>query len=350
MYRTAFPSGWATDRPENNTVYLEAILPREALGPVPVVLVLHYWGAADFSVERRVAAKLNRHGIGAVLLTLPYHMRRSPRGVPSGTLAIQPSPAKLRENILQCVWDVRRTLDWIETRPEFKPSQVGILGTSLGAIVSAASSAVDTRIGPQCYLIGGVDLAHIIWRSSRVGPVRDSLRSQGYTEETLRHELESVEPEPLLAASPRRPALVFAAKYDTIVPPAATEKLIAALGNPVVKELGTGHFGGLLAASPILNSQADFFASCFFGTAFRPRPLRAPTLRFGTKLTPGRGLEVFGGPLLLGNPRGLHLNAHFTPRSAALVPTYQLNQSLGIELAIMARRRVLPGISWSFVL
>ncbi|MCE9559927.1 MAG: hypothetical protein K8R88_13380 [Armatimonadetes bacterium] len=221
-------------------------------------------------------------------------LSRTPRGFASGALAIQPDPALLVRTMTQSVFDVRRTIDWIQTRPEFKRDQIGISGMSLGAIVAALVSGIDTRISAQCYMIGGVDLAHILWNSSRVVQVREALRKKGYTEASLREEIKTIEPEPLLAASPQRPALVIAARYDTIVPNGSTEKLIHALGNPIVEWLATGHIGGVFAASPILRSQSDFFASAFANRPYRTSSsLRAPTLRFGT-IGSSSGVEVFG--------------------------------------------------------
>lgn len=345
-----FPSAVLTATPENNTVYVEANLPADQLDPVPVVLILHYWGATDYLVERRMVSQLNRRGIGCVLMTLPYHMRRSPRGVPSGQLAVRPDPAALRETITQATMDVRRTIDWIESRPEFRPGAVGVSGTSLGAIIAAGAAAVDPRIGPQCYLIGGVDLAHILWRSSRVVAVRDELRRRGYSEESLREELASVEPEGLLKAAAARPALVVRAQFDTIIPAQSADRLIAALHNPAVENLDTGHFGGVLVARPILRSQTEFFANAFAGLGYRPRTLRAPTLRFGANLTPSEGAEVFGGINLFGDPAGANLSLHVSPRDLSLYPNFQLSKSVSIGLSIGVKKPVRPRLSWSFVL
>lgn len=44
------------------------------------------------------------------------------------------------------VWDVMRTLDWIETRPELDSKRVGCMGISGGGTCTQFSSALDTRI------------------------------------------------------------------------------------------------------------------------------------------------------------------------------------------------------------
>src|SRR5579862_3788084 len=65
-YTISFPSAMETPYPANNTVPLRILVPAGSEGPVPVVILLHYWGARDQKVERALAAELNRHHIAAV--------------------------------------------------------------------------------------------------------------------------------------------------------------------------------------------------------------------------------------------------------------------------------------------
>jgi hypothetical protein len=44
------------------------------------------------------------------------------------------------------VYDVMRTIDWIETRPELDSARVGCMGISGGGTCTQFSSALDTRI------------------------------------------------------------------------------------------------------------------------------------------------------------------------------------------------------------
>ena len=173
---------------------------------MPVVVVLHYWGASDQKAEVSLANDLLRRGIAAVLMPLPYHLSRTPAGYRSGQLAIQADPKVLVATMSQAVLDVRRTVDWIETRPEFDSRHIGIVGTSLGSLVAANSYGVESRFGPAAFVVGGADFAHIIWNSSRVVTQREDLRRRGYTEERMRDELKPIEPlEFLSARRARRP-------------------------------------------------------------------------------------------------------------------------------------------------
>src|SRR5262249_41888098 len=44
------------------------------------------------------------------------------------------------------VWDARRALDYLETRPEVDPSRIGMIGHSLGGQETLFTTAADTRI------------------------------------------------------------------------------------------------------------------------------------------------------------------------------------------------------------
>jgi len=44
------------------------------------------------------------------------------------------------------VWDARRALDYLETRPEVDVSSVGMIGHSLGGQETLSTTAIDTRI------------------------------------------------------------------------------------------------------------------------------------------------------------------------------------------------------------
>jgi hypothetical protein len=142
---------------------------------------------------------------------------------------------------------------------------------------------------------------------------------------------------------------VIGARYDTIVPASCTEELIQVLVDPTVQWLDTGHFGGVLAARTILNSQSEFFASEFAGIRYsKTKVLRAPTLRFGVLASGGEGIEVFGGAVLGKSKSGFSVSLLVSPRQFRLFPAYDLDQSLQIGLSLGTR--ITPTLAWSFVL
>jgi dienelactone hydrolase len=335
----------------NNTYTIKAYVPLRS-APVPVAILLHYWGAADNELEASEAKMLNDKGIAAVVIPLPYHLGRTPESYKSGQLAITSDISRFSETMEQSVLDVRRVIDWIQSRKEFNPDEIAVGGTSLGSLVAILAFGVDERIKAASFMLGGVDLAHILWRSSAVTQQRDSLRRRGYTEEKVRLELEPVEPSRFLRKDDPRPTFVIGAKHDTVIPPESTDQLIALLNDPEVLWLDTGHYGGFVVQNRILRTIARFFEDTLNGKDFEaPKTFYSPTIRLGFNYNPDSQLQVAAGldvwhtgphdegfASILGTPRGIQ----------GFVG-YRLSKELAIG-ASLTRKRTTWGIFWSIVL
>lgn len=351
VYRQRFPSAYITNAPENDQVHLSVFVPNRG-GPVPVVVLLHYWGASDLRAERAQALRLARVGIGTVILELPYHLSRAPKGTRSGELAVVPDVDRLKSTMVQSVWDVRRAVDWIETRKEFEGQSIGLAGTSLGGIVGALAFSVEPRFTSFCSMLGGADLAEILWSSSRLVRERDRLRRQGYNRERLREALAVIEPKNYRRPEDVRPTFVIAAKYDTIVPRPAHEALIRALDKPEVLWLQTGHYGGFFVQGSLMGVATDFFAKTLRGEAFTaPKRLYAPTLRITASANAGSGLQVGLGLDFWRNNDNASLfgTAMLTPKGLEAFVGTEISTGLNLGLSVQ-RRRTVPALLWSFVL
>jgi hypothetical protein len=267
-------------------------------------------------------------------------------------MAVEPNVAKLKNTMLQSVLDVRRAVDWIETRPEFRHDQIGISGTSLGALVTALAFAVEPRFAASCYMLGGVDIAHIIWHSSRIVEQREDLRRQGYTEDRLREELVDIEPMTYLKHADMRPSFAIAAKFDTVVPPADAEKLMGSLGNVQSTWLDTGHYGGALVQAKLVNTVARFFAQTFRGVDFNaPDSLYAPTIRWGIGLNDETGLQVMAGIDIwrLKANGETFASVMITPQGGQGFLGQTVSKNLAVGVAV-TRKRTTWGVLWSIVL
>ncbi|HEY3783500.1 MAG TPA: prolyl oligopeptidase family serine peptidase [Fimbriimonadaceae bacterium] len=351
-FAVTFPSAIQTQYPENNVVPVRILMPALHDHPLPVVVVLHYWGATDQREDQELARELNARGIAAALVTLPYHLTRSPKGHRSGSLAVQPDTASLIQMMTQSVLDVRRAIDFLETRKEFEHDQIGIAGTSLGSLVSILTYALDSRIKSAAFLLGGVDLADIIWHSSRVVQVRETLRHKGYTEARLETELASIEPLKYLKDRKTGDTFVIGGRYDTVVPPNDTKKLIDALPNAKVLMLDTGHYGGIFVEKRLLRTVADFFGKEFQGSKYAP-PMRlfAPTLRIGAILDSGDGFQLAAGIDLFkfGKKVPFFSSILATPKGLNLFAGFGIGQGFAIG-GFATTRKVSAGIWWSTVL
>lgn len=350
-YLVTFPSALVSGYPENDQVPLRVFMPANRTGRVPAVVVLHYWGATDLRVERTLAQELNRVGVAAAVMTLPYHLSRAPAGTRSGQMAIQPDPDKLRGLMVQAVMDTRRTIDYLATRPEIDLGHLGIFGTSLGALVASGSYGVDPRYTDASFLLGGVDLAGILWSSSRVVSQREALRKRGFTEDRLREALADIEPSTLLKRRTEGTTFVVGAKFDTVIPRAKTEQLIADVPDPKVLWIDTGHYGGIFVQRRLMRLVAKFFSEEFVGRTFQaPDRLYAPTVRIGLRYGT-TGVDVTAGvDVWHFDSRGRSFaNAMVTPRGVNLFIGQNVSSGLSVG-GFVSTRGAGVGLFWSTVL
>lgn len=351
-YTTSFTSAFVSVEQINNTVPLRVFIPKTPQGRAPVAIILHYWGARDIKVERSLADQLARRGVAAIIMTLPYHLARAPEGTRSGQLAIQPDPEKLKATMNQAAMDVKRTVDFIESRAELDSTRVGIVGTSLGALVSSLAYGVEPRITRAAFVLGGADLAEILWNSSLVVEARDALRSRGFTLDRIRIDLTSVEPLTYLDSRRSSSAFVIAGKYDTVMPTRSTQALISAFDGPKVLWLDTGHYGGIFVQSRILKEVATYFQTEFSGKTYEPpKRIFAPTLRIGVQGSIPRGLDIgVGIDIWKSNQRGDILGIGLlTPRGPQLFLGARISNGLTIGVSGWSNG-VQIGILWSRVL
>ncbi len=351
-YSETFPSAVHSIYPENNIVPLRITIPADADRAVPAVIILHYWGATDLQVEDELAREINDRGMAAIIVTLPYHLARTPKGSRSGKMAIVPDSGKMIETMTQSVYDVRRTIDFLETRPEIDHSKIGVAGISLGSIVATLAYGIDDRLKFGAFMLGGADLAHIIWHSSRVVEVREELRHRGYTESKLREELDSIDARRFLSSRPGDHTLVIGGKYDTVVPKSDTQKLIDALPGCQVLWLDTGHYGGVFVEKRILRTAADFFSKCFAGQSYlAPSHLYAPTLRIGAIADTLSGLQIAAGiDLFKPGPKSIFMSTILvTPRGLKLFAGFPLGAGLAVG-GFASPKGLSVGGWWSIVL
>jgi hypothetical protein len=306
--RGTFPSSYATQHPENQTVPAILFLPANPkfTAPYPIVITLHYLGASNLDTERSLAHQLNRRGIAAAALVLPFHMSRATPDTTPSALLVDADPMKLDALMVQGVQDTRRLLDQVLLRPDVSKNDVGIAGVSLGSLIAEMVYGVDPRVTHAAFILGGENFAHILWHSSVAITSRRELRAKGFNEQKLAEAVAPVEPKTYLETrvSTSPPAkgslLVVGGRFDTVMPVADTKALITTLGNPPSIWLDTGHYGGVFIQRRMLGEVANFFEDFSTGQTFTPpTSVRAPTLRlFAQGATPtgfdiGVGYDVF---------------------------------------------------------
>src|SRR5207302_7044524 len=66
-----------------------------------------------------------------------------------------------RDMIVQTVVDLRRGIDYLQTRSDIDPARIGYVGFSMGGILGSVVAGVDTRIQAPVLALAGGDFARI---------------------------------------------------------------------------------------------------------------------------------------------------------------------------------------------
>jgi dienelactone hydrolase len=133
----------------------------EAQGKLPAVIVLHGTGG-NKEGQKSWLVELAKRGIIGLAIDARYHGERAggAKGSSAYVAAItrawrtpkdQPSEHPF---YYDTCWDLWRTLDYLQTRPDVDPERLGMLGTSMGGIETWLAASVDERVKVAVPLIG----------------------------------------------------------------------------------------------------------------------------------------------------------------------------------------------------
>ncbi|MEM9254335.1 MAG: hypothetical protein AAGA91_02745 [Pseudomonadota bacterium] len=189
--------------------------------------------------------------------------------------------AKASARFRAAVIDIRRLLDWAETRPEIDSSRMGLIGFSMSAVVAANVAGNDSRVQTAVYVMGGALPWDILTECGvPAGFMGKRVTSNlGWSQEHLRDYLR----EALSFGDPARwkgryrpdKTLIVEGTKDTCMPAKSRETLWRATGRPERIRLPYNHWQPFLAMTPVglnlLNN--DIFA--FLDRELLPAPLQA---------------------------------------------------------------------------
>ncbi len=184
-YRVQFPSAAPSGVERNDRVHLDFFEPTTP-PPYPLALYLHGWKVNRPLPQRHLCKALAKSGFGTMLMTLPYHGERTPRGERGGERGgerfLHIGLGALLRTFHQAVVDARRSIDWARWSPRVAndAAPVLLLGESMGSIFANIVGGVDHRIGRLVLLISGGNLIRIVARGRFLHPLRNSLAEHGY--------------------------------------------------------------------------------------------------------------------------------------------------------------------------
>ena len=223
----SFPTALPTPYPENNTVHaLYFRAPRRTESPTRhgarAVLVLPQWNAGpDGHVG--LCRLLNRFGIDALRLTLPYHDARRPAELGRADYIVSANIGRTAHACRQAVLDSKRAITWLARQGY---DRIGILGTSLGSCLALLTSAHEPRIRAQALNHISPFFADVVWRGLSTTHVRAGLE-RSIDLESLRRMWLPISPQVYLDRVRDKKTLLVYAKYDLTFPVDLSRELVA---------------------------------------------------------------------------------------------------------------------------
>jgi hypothetical protein len=218
----SFPSAVTTPHEENNTVRARYFPDPSPRGRRRAVLVLPQWNA-DSEGHVGLCRLLNRFGITALRLSLPYHDSRMPPELKRADYIVSSNVGRTAQVCRQAVLDARRAIAWLSQQGY---ESIGILGSSLGSCLSMLTTAHEPLIRAAALNHVSVYFADVVWEGLSTAHVREGL--DGHIDlERLRRVWMPISPYPYVPRVRDRRILLVYARYDLTFPVGLSKKLIA---------------------------------------------------------------------------------------------------------------------------
>jgi eukaryotic-like serine/threonine-protein kinase len=226
--KVSFSAAYGADR-----VIVYLFLPKNAPSPYQVVI---YFPGSDAITDRN-SEHLQMWRVSYVVksgraLAYPIYKGTYERGddLDRDTQEIS---STYREHVIAQAKDLRRTIDYVETRPDFSHDKIGYLGISWGAQMGPVNLAVEPRITAAVLVSGG-------FAFERTGPEVDNFN---------------------FASRVHQPVLLLNGKYDHFFPTVSSqEPLFRLLGtSPSEKRRVVYDSGHLIPLDPMIKESLDWF-------------------------------------------------------------------------------------------
>ena len=255
-FTSAVTSRW----PENNRVQARLFVASKS---GPAVVVLPQWNA-KWDVQVKICLWLNRWGITALRLSMPYHDRRMIPGHERADHLVGPNIGLTLEANRQAVLDVRRCLQWLAGQGYGK---LGLVGTSIGSAVGFITMAHEPLVRAGVFLHVSTYFADVVRTGMNTAHVWESLRTSVSADE-LRRFWSPISPFPYVSRmqGSRQKMLMVSARYDPTFLPEFSDEIIDEVRKTGIESevlrLPCGHYS--LERAPFSYAAALRMASFLF--------------------------------------------------------------------------------------
>jgi Alpha/beta hydrolase domain containing 18 len=163
-----FTSPVRTPYPENNVVHGQWF---PAKASKKAVVILPHWNAPGGG-HNAIGRGLQKLGISALRISLPYHDFRMPPELQRADYAVSSNVGRTLDASRQAVIDVRCCFDWLERQGY---ERLGIVGTSLGSCYACLAAAHDARIRVNVFNHCATYFADVVWTGLSTQHIRKGL-------------------------------------------------------------------------------------------------------------------------------------------------------------------------------
>ncbi len=234
-----------------------------ALKSGPAVVVLPHWNAKPQEYNA-ICRWLNRLGISALRMVMPYHETRVVAGHERADQLVGTNVGLTLQANRQAVTDARRCLRWLEQQGYGK---LGILGTSIGSSVGFITMCHDRAVRAGAFLHVSTFFGDVVRTGMTTMHVWEGLRAKVTADEIQRY-WSPISPFPYIARlrGTGQRALMITGKYDPTFWPDLSLNALAALRREGVAHdaliLPCGHYS--LAEPPFKWAAGWRFGSFLF--------------------------------------------------------------------------------------
>lgn len=207
-----------TPSPENNTARARLFPAKgKEIKHRAAVVVLPQWNAKPDS-HVNLCRVLNRLGIAALRLTLPYHEARCPPELERADYLVSSNIGRTIQSVRQAVLDARAAVRWLVEQGGY--TSLGIVGTSIGSCTAFLTFAHEEQIDVGVFNHVSGYFADVVWRGISTRHVREGFGNQ-LTLDELREYWLPISPIPFikrLTKMRERRLRFIAARYDLTFP------------------------------------------------------------------------------------------------------------------------------------
>lgn len=194
---------------------------------LPCVILMHGLGG-DKRMFQMLWGPLTQAGYALFAIDAQYHGERKPSDdLPFFGIY----PYRARDALIQTVIDLRRGVDYLQTRKEIDPDRIGYIGASMGGIIGSMFAGVDERVKAPVLLVAGGDWK-ILMEKSTLSMWRDAAKNTPQQMAEALRVMDVVDPVNWVGRIAPRPVLFINGDADEVVPVESNRALHNAAGEP----------------------------------------------------------------------------------------------------------------------